>query len=104
MFDYFHSYPQIVRNGGNFDAKKIIREFEDWTREVGGFQSYYTDIFCTRKEYRQMFDHTLWDKNRIRLNANDAFPEPYDKVRPEPGIVDLSKEEAAEKMDDKKMK
>jgi len=33
---------------------------------------------------------------RIKLNANDAFPEPWDKVKPEPGIVYLSNEESAE--------
>ena len=43
-----------------------------------------------------MFDHSLWDKVRLRLCANDAFPEPWDKVKSEPGIVDLSAEEAAE--------
>jgi hypothetical protein len=44
-----------------------------------------------------MFDHSLWEKARKVLCANDAFPEPWDKVRSEPGIVDLSAEEAAEK-------
>ena len=43
-----------------------------------------------------MFDHSLWELQRERLGANDAFPEPYDKVRSEPGIVDLTAEEAAE--------
>jgi hypothetical protein len=43
-----------------------------------------------------MFDHTLWESCRKRLGADDAFPEPFDKIRPEPGIVDLVAEEAAE--------
>jgi len=97
-----YGVPRSVREGGNFDAKKIVREFEHWTRDTGGFQCYYTDLFCTRGEYRQMFDHTLWDKCRARLNASDAFPEPFDKVRSEPGIVDLSEEEAAEEAAKKK--
>jgi len=91
-----YGVPKSVREGGTFDAKKIVREFHDWTEDVGGWCCYYTDLFCTRKEYRQMFDHTLWDKCRVRFNANTAFPEPFDKVRPEPGIVDLTAEEAAE--------
>ena len=91
-----YGVPRQVREGGTFNAKKTIRESEEWTRNVGGWQPYYTDIFCTRKEYRQMFDHTLWDKCRTKLGAADAFPEPWDKVRPEPGIVDLSAEEAVE--------
>lgn len=92
-----YGVPRSVREGGNFNPKKTIREFEDWTRRVGGWTMYYTDIFCTRKEYRQMYNHDLWEKCRVRLSANDAFCEPYDKVRSEPGIVDLSAEEAAEK-------
>lgn len=92
-----YGVPKAVREGGTFDAKKIVREFEEWTRSIGGWQCYYTDIFCTRREYRKMFDHTLWEKCRVRLYASDAFPEPYDKVRSEPGIVDLTAEEAAEK-------
>jgi len=91
-----YGVPRQVREGGTFDAKRTVREFEDWTRDVGGWQCYYTDIFCTRREYRQMFDHTLWEKARLKLNANDAFPEPYDKVKSEPGIVDLKDEEEAE--------
>lgn len=93
-----YGVPKQVRNGGTFDAKKVVREFEHWTRDVGGFQCYYTDIFCTRKEYREMFDHTLWDKQRARLKCDDAFCEPWDKVKSEPGIVDLTEEENAEKV------
>ena len=49
--------PKVVREGGDFDPKKFVRKFEHWTRDAGGWAPYYTDIFCTRKEYRQMFDH-----------------------------------------------
>jgi delta24-sterol reductase len=92
-----YGVPRSVRNGGTFDAKKTVREFEHWTRDIGGFQCYYTDIFCTRREYRQMFNHTLWDKARPKLMASNAFPEPWDKVKSEPGIVDLSDIEDAER-------
>ena len=56
----------------------------------------YTDIFCTQTEFRQMFDHTLIDKCRARLQCAGAFPEVYAKVKPEAGIADLSAEIAAE--------
>ena len=56
----------------------------------------YTDIFCTQKEFRLMFDHTLLDKCRARLNCAGAFPEVYAKVKPEAGIADLTAELAAE--------
>ena len=80
-----------------WDAKKSVRAMEHWTRDVGGFQALYTDIFCTPLELRQMFDFSLLDKARARLGGDDAFPEVYDKVRSEDGISDLSAELAAEK-------
>ena len=39
-----------------------------------------------------MFDHSLLDKCRTKYKALDAFPEVYDKVKPEAGIVDLEEE------------
>lgn len=89
--------PPSVKQGKTWNAKKNIREMEHWTRGKGGFQAYYTDLFCTQKEFREMFDHSLLDKCRTRLNAWDAFPEVYDKIKPEAGIVDLTDEIAAEK-------
>lgn len=80
------------------------------------------DIFATKDEFRAMFNHSLLDKVRRRLNAEDAFPEVYDKVgsfvyslthhhltfcssplqiRPEAGIVDLSDIEAEGKTNGK---
>ncbi len=56
----------------------------------------YTDVFCTRRELREMFDHTLLDKCTKRLGCADAFPQVFDKVKPEAGIVDLAAEVAAE--------
>ena len=95
-----YGVPKDVREGKSWDAKKAYRAFDKWTRDVGGFCPFYTDLFCTRKEYRQMFDHTLWETCRKRLGADDAFPEPFDKIRPEPGIVDLAAEEALEAKED----
>lgn len=46
--------PRLVKEGKNWDAKKNIREMEHWTRDIGGWQAYYTDLFCTRKEFRQV--------------------------------------------------
>lgn len=88
--------PRQVRMGKPWSAKKNIRAMEAWTREVGGFQAYYTDLFCTEREFRLMFDHSLLDKCRKRMNALDAFPEVYDKIKPEEGIVDLVQELAKE--------
>mmetsp|Transcript_3665 Transcript_3665/g.10525 ORF Transcript_3665/g.10525 Transcript_3665/m.10525 type:complete len:577 (-) Transcript_3665:395-2125(-) len=86
--------PRRVKQGKNWDAKYNIREMEHWTREKGGWQATYTDVFATRKEFRAMFNHELYDKQRRRLGCLDAFPEVYDKIKPESGIVDLAEEEA----------
>ena len=34
-------------------------------RNVNGFQMMYADSYMTREEFRQMFDHTLYDKVSI---------------------------------------
>ena len=39
-----------------------------------------------------MFDHSLIDKCRKRLQSTDAFPEIYTKVKPEEGIANLEAE------------
>lgn len=85
-----YGVPKVVKDGKTFDAKRNIREMEHWTRDIGGFQALYTDIFATEKEMRQMFDHTLLDKAREKYNCLDAFPAVYEKIKPEPGIVDLT--------------
>mmetsp|Transcript_5032 Transcript_5032/g.20108 ORF Transcript_5032/g.20108 Transcript_5032/m.20108 type:complete len:573 (-) Transcript_5032:328-2046(-) len=88
--------PRDIKQGKNWDAKAMIRDMEHWTRDKGGWQATYTDVFATRKEFRQMFDHELYDKQRRRFGCLDAFPEIYDKIKPEAGIVDLSEEEQRE--------
>ena len=40
----------------------------------------YADSYMTREEFREMFDHTLYDKMRKKLNCSGSFPEVYDKV------------------------
>lgn len=40
----------------------------------------YADMYMTREEFRQMFDHKLYDQTRKKYNCEDAFPEVYDKV------------------------
>ena len=91
-----YGVPRLVKEGQVWDAKKNVREMEHWTRDVGGFQALYTDIFATPGELRQMFDFALLDAARERLGCDDAFPAVYDKVKSEAGISDLSAEIAAE--------
>ncbi|XP_071850422.1 delta(24)-sterol reductase-like [Apostichopus japonicus] len=64
----------------NYSALKTIRKLEEYEREVNGFQMLYADCHMTREEFRDMFDHTLYDKLRKELKCEDAFPEVYDKI------------------------
>ncbi len=68
--------PQVVP----YHAETTTRKLEALVRRVRGFQALYADTYQTREEFRQMFDHTLLDRERERTGAVDAFPEPYDKV------------------------
>lgn len=47
---------------------------------ISSFQMLYADSYMTREEFRQMFDHCLYDKMRDKLDNRKAFPEVYDKV------------------------
>ena len=40
----------------------------------------YADSYLTRAEFREMFDHSLYDKMRQKYECESAFPEVYDKV------------------------
>lgn len=71
---------------------------EKWTVEVGGWTSINVyDCFTTKKEFREMFDCTLLNKQRERFDSISAFPDIYDKVKPEAGLIDLKDIEEAEK-------
>jgi len=40
----------------------------------------YADSYMTREEFREMFDHSLYDKMREKLKCDGRFPEVYQKV------------------------
>ena len=40
----------------------------------------YAYTYRTREEFRQMFDHSHYDKMRKRYGGINAFPEVFDKV------------------------
>ena len=40
----------------------------------------YADSYMTKAEFRQMFDHTLYDEMRQKYQCINAFPDVYDKV------------------------
>jgi delta24-sterol reductase len=83
-----YGVPKDVNDKKPWNSVKNHREMEAYAREVAAFQCPYADLFCTRSEFRQMFNHTLYDRVRQKYKANDAFPDLYDKVRPEKWICD----------------
>lgn len=40
---------------------------EKYTRDVGGYQCLYADTFMSRAEFREMFNHELYDRMRIKV-------------------------------------
>ena len=46
----------------SFDSEKTLRKMEEFVRYIGGFQMMYADSYMTREEFREMFDHTLYDR------------------------------------------
>ncbi|XP_050313504.1 delta(24)-sterol reductase-like [Anthonomus grandis grandis] len=63
-----------------FRPKEDMRKIEKYVTDVGGFQMLYADTYMTREEFRTMFDHSLYDRVREKLQCKEAFPEVYDKV------------------------
>ena len=65
----------------NFDARHALRQAERFVlHEAQGYQALYADSLLTRQEFRQMFDHSLYDEVRAKYNMDESFPEIYDKV------------------------
>ncbi|KAL5021082.1 hypothetical protein ScPMuIL_000237 [Solemya velum] len=63
-----------------YEFRRTTRKLEKYVRSVKGFQMLYADTFLTYDEFHEMFDHTLYDKMRKKLNCSKAFPEVYGKV------------------------
>jgi Delta24-sterol reductase len=83
-----YGIPRAVREGrAGYNLVDEILELERYTLEKGGFLTPYTDILLTREEYREMFDHTLYDRVRKHYGSDEAFPEVYDKIQPEFEVV-----------------
>ncbi len=78
-----YGLPAAVKQNKSWSARDAVRKMEKYTRDVTGYQLLYADTFMTREEFKQMFDHTLYDQMRIKYNAEGAFPRIYDKIVPE---------------------
>jgi len=70
----------------NFVAKDSMRNVEKFVRDVKGFQALYADTYMTKKEFREMFDHSLYDPLREKYNCVGWLPEVFDKISKEARI------------------
>ncbi|XP_072032621.1 delta(24)-sterol reductase-like [Amphiura filiformis] len=78
MYVDLGAYGTPHREGFHF--RETTRRVEEFVRSVHGFQMLYADSYMTREEFRQMFDHSLYDKLREEFKCKKAFPEIYDKI------------------------
>jgi len=69
-----------VPKNPDYETVKSTKKVEAFVRSVSGFQMMYADSYMTREEFREMFDHSLYDQMRKRLGCKGNFPEIYDKV------------------------
>lgn len=69
---------KVKRN--DFHAERTTRQLEEIVVASNGFQMLYADCYRTYDEFRQMFDHRLYDRVRKELKCEQAFPEIYEKI------------------------
>ncbi len=77
-----------IRESRQYDQIAASRRLEEFVRACGGYQMLHADICMTRDEFEQMFEHSNYRVMRKKFNAEDAFPEVYEKVIPEKWIRD----------------
>jgi len=64
-----------------FDMKKSMRRVLKELVAMDGFQMLYADLFSTREEFEEMFDHGAYRELRTKYKADGgAFKEVYDKM------------------------
>jgi len=82
-----YGVPAAVKRGEPYNATLAMRAMEHFTREVGGYSFLYADTFMTEDEFREMFDHTLYERVRKAYAAEGAFPTLYEKTKPEVDVI-----------------
>src|SRR6266516_2707605 len=82
-----YGVPRAIKEKKPYNAPASVRRMEDFARSCGGVQVMYADTFQTRAEFESMFDHTLYRECRKKYNAEGAFPEVWDKVKPQHDVL-----------------
>ena len=90
-----YGVPGPIKAGKPFRTVHAMREMESFTQKVGGFPFLYADTFMTREEFGEMFDLSLYRKVRKTYLADGAFPDLYDKIKPEVDVFAVLEEEKA---------
>ncbi len=80
-----YGLPAGIESGG-YNQVRASRQLEKFVRECAGYQMLYADMCMTRNEFEQMFEHRHYRAMRRKFNAENAFPEVYQKVVPEKWI------------------
>ena len=89
-----YGIPQRIKDGEErFDTVTRVRKLERKVHSLGGFLHTYCDIFSTEEEFREMFDHSLWQEMRAKYGAEGVFPTIYQKVKPEVDPLQFLEEE-----------
>ncbi|PRQ09509.1 FAD-binding oxidoreductase [Enhygromyxa salina] len=88
-----YGVPGPIQRGEQFKTVHAMREMEAFTQSVRGFPFLYADTFMTPKEFEEMFDLTLYRKVRAQYAAQGAFPQLYDKIKPEVDVLAVLDEE-----------
>ncbi|MCB9568221.1 MAG: FAD-dependent oxidoreductase [Myxococcales bacterium] len=88
-----YGVPGPIRRGERFRTVHAMRAMEAFTQSVRGFPFLYADTFMTREEFAAMFDLRLYREVRAEVGADGAFPDLYDKIRPEVDVLAVLDEE-----------
>ncbi len=91
-----YGVPLPILQGKPFKTVHAMRKMEELTREVGGYPFLYADTFMTRAEFGEMFNLDLYNAVRAKYGADVAFPDLYDKTKPEVDVFAVLAREASE--------
>lgn len=82
-----YGIPKSVLEETPWDMITVSRKLEALTRAKSGYHLLYADIFMTRPEFEDMFNHQHYKAMRKKYHAEQVFPDVYEKVIPESWLV-----------------
>ena len=80
LYRYRHHYRRRHHHHHHHHHQHRRRQLEGFVRANHGYQALYADCFQTKEEFREMFDHELYDRLRVRYGCIGRLPDIYDKV------------------------